>query len=100
MIVYQANEMFWDLNEASGCRKIRVINDGECIAVFSSTFVRDASTWECVLVPMGLSFNKDETFLLKDIINNSEKIMNIMSSDRLSFEEIQNFILTEIASGV
>lgn len=98
MIVYQVNEMFWDLNEASGCRKIKVMNGGECIAVFNSTFTKDDSKWDCVLVPMGLTFNKEKTFLFKDVINNSDKIMDALCSHKLSFEDIQNFISNEIQS--
>lgn len=92
MIVYKVNEMFWDLNEKNGFRKVRAIHEGECLAIFNSTFLKSTSTWECVMVPMGLTFNQSKVFLFKDVIDNSEKIMDCLCMESLSFEEVQNFI--------
>lgn len=83
--------MFWEINESCGFRKVRILLDGDVIAVISSTFSKKEKEWESVFVPMGFSFDENKMKYLKLIINDCYDILTFLKTPELKIDEVQKF---------
>lgn len=91
MIIYDSCPMFWDINEKSGIRKVRVLYEGDAIAVITSTFSKDDNKWICKFIPMGFSFDTDKFKYFRLVVNDCYDIFELLQKDVLESSDVIDF---------
>lgn len=91
-MIFKTNHMFWDENESTGYRHVSVeYNDRVLMAV---TSYKVMGVWGAQVIPMGFSFKQDEVQAFSDMFSVLPKLMEFLCTDSLTFEEMQEFLLT------
>lgn len=89
-MIYKINSMFWDQNDSTGFRHISVEYNERCLMAITAHMHN--SIWESKVIPMGFTFSKLEIEEFSKMFLDLPKIMDKLCSDKLTHEEITNFI--------
>lgn len=92
---YKIDTLFWDMNESTGMRNIRLVHDDRTYMAVLSHY--RSGVWSSSVVPMGFSLSLDETIEFSRSFQVLPDLMRLMESPTLTLEEIQEFLLTVCA---
>ena len=91
-MLFKTNQLFWNENESTGYRHVSVeYNDRVLMAVTSHNV---SGSWAAQVIPMGFSFKQDEVQAFSDMFTVLPELMDFMCTESLTFEEMQEFLLT------
>lgn len=91
-MLFKTNHMFWDENESTGYRHVSVEYKDRVLMAVTAHNV--SGTWGAHVIPMGFSFAQDEVQAFSDMFSVLPGLMEFMCTESLTFEEMQEYLLT------
>ena len=91
-MIFKTNHMFWYENESTGYRHVSVQYEDRILMAVTAHNV--SGKWNAQVIPMGFSFSQDEVVAFSGLFSVLPALMEFMCSEQLTFEEMQDFLLT------